>query len=66
MKLSPVKIGLLLGSGALALASSLYDRSEDKKEVKETAAEETRKYLDQFFRSKTQKEKGGDSEEEGY
>ena len=64
MRISPVKIGLMIGSGALALASTLYDRREDKIEVRETAAEETRKYLDQFFKSRSHEEKGGDSEEE--
>ena len=51
MRLSPLKLGLMIGSGALALAGALLDSKKNEIDVQETARDETRKYLDQMFGS---------------
>lgn len=55
MRLSPLKLGLIIGSGALALAGSLLDSKKDQIEIQETARDETRKYLDEMFGSNNKK-----------
>ena len=64
LNLSPLKLGLMIGSGALALAGALLDSKRDQIEVQETARDETRKYLDEMFKSSNQPA-AGDTAEDG-
>ena len=69
MKMSKLKIGLMIGSGALALLGSFLDSKKDEMEVRETAKETTIQYLDEMFKRQDGEKQNprieGEDEEDG-